>query len=453
MNYSFKNVLSAGLIAVMSASLLAACGNDKDAKPSPSGSPSASSATSADPQQKSDKPFNGQKLSIVTANHPWGDVIKTLAPQFEEKTGIKVDIQSFFEDQLTQKLTVQFTAGSKTPDVFMFRPMQDIKLFYKNGWVQAIDTYAKADEAYDFNDFSKTSISSTTVDGNLAGIPLITEQHILYYRKDLLEKAGIPVPKTMDELIAAAGKLHDPKNEVYGFVSRGQASPLVGQISSFIYSEGGEFMKDGNSIINAPEAVKGMSIYANLLKDYAPPGVLNMSWPQAIGVFAEGKAAFFADANSIYKNAIDPEKSKVADKVGYAQFPAGSAGSNPFNITSWGIAMNSQSGNKDAAWEFMKWATSKEIVLETQKKGNPGPRLSVWANPEGITAYPPELAQVTMETQKGGVDHSLPQVSNVSEARDIIGGIVQKAILGEDIQKAADQGHKEFQALIDNEKK
>ncbi|CAM4110765.1 sugar ABC transporter substrate-binding protein [Paenibacillus alkaliterrae] len=439
MNQTMKRVLNTVLISAVSAGLLAGCGGGEGTKQPVD-------------VQASAKPFEGEKLTIVTANHPWGDAIKEMVPQFEAKTGMKVDVQSFFEDQLTQKLTVQFTAGSASPDVYMYRPLQEAKLFFKNGWIQPLDDYAKKDDDYDFNDFSKAAVGSNTVDGKLTGIPIITEQHILYYRKDLLQKAGIPVPKTMDELIEAAKKLHDPKNEMYGFAARGQLSALVSQISSFMYSEGGEFMQGDKATLNTQESIKGMATYATLLKDYGPPGVLNMSWPQAIGVFAQGKAAFFADANSIYKNATDPEKSKIADHVGFALFPAGKAGSKPFNITSWGLTMNSKSANKDAAWEFMKWATSKEIVLATQKKGNPGARLSVWDNPEGTTAFPKEYADVTKETQKGGVDHSLPQINNVSEARDIIGAIVQKAISGEDIKAAADQANKEFQALIDKEK-
>ncbi|KIL41994.1 ABC transporter substrate-binding protein [Gordoniibacillus kamchatkensis] len=445
MKNRLNRVLSIGLVASMSMGLLAACGSGGNAQPKAQ-EPAKGTDTKA-----AAKPFEGKKLTIVLANHPWGDAIKALLPQFEEKTGMKVDVQSFFEDQLSQKLTVQFTAGSATPDVFMYRPLQEAKLYYKNGWIAPLDEYAKKDADYDLADYSKASISTVTVDGKLSGIPTITEQHILYYRKDLLEKAGIPVPKTMDELEAAAKKLNDPKNEMYGFVARGQRSALVTQVGSFMYSEGADFMKDGKATINTPEAIKGMTIYTNLLKNYGPPGVLNMSWPQAIGVFAQGKAAFFADANSIYKNAIDPEKSKVADKVGYAQFPAGSKGSQPYNVTSWGLAMNSKAANKDAAWEFIKWATSKEITLQTQNKGNPGARLSVWDKPEGIAAFPKEWAAVAKEEQKGGVDHSLPPVNNVGEARDIIGAVVQKALTGEDIKAAADQANKDFQALIDKE--
>jgi len=439
MKRKMKRWMQGTLAAVLAVSMLSACGGGND-KPS-QGVEGEGAA----------KPFQGKKLSIATANHPWGDAIKELIPQFEEETGMKVDVQSYFEDQLSQKLTVQFTSGSATPDVFMYSPLQHAKQFYNNGWLQPLDEYVTKNADYDFEDFSKASVSTNTIDGKIVGIPTITEQHILYYRKDLLEEANIAVPKTMDELLAAAKALHDPSKEMYGFSARGQRSALVSQISSFMYSEGGEFMRDGKAFLNSPESVKGMDTYATLLRDFGPPGVLNMSWPQAIGVFAQGKSAFFADVNSIYLNAADPEKSTIADQIGYAVFPAGDAGSQPFNIASWGIAMNAKAADKDAAWAFIEWATSKEIMLETQKLGNPGSRLSVWASPEGTVAFPKELAEVTMETQKGGVDHSLPQVNAVGEARDIIGSIVQRAITGEDIQAAADQANKEFQALIDNE--
>jgi multiple sugar transport system substrate-binding protein len=337
--------------------------------------------------------------------------------------------------------------------VFMYRPLQEGKLFFKNGWLAPLDDYAKKDADYDFNDFSKSAIGSTTVDNKLAGIPIITEQEILYYRKDLLQKANLQVPKTLDELVAAAKKLHDPNNGIYGFVARGQRSPLVTQVSSFLYSEGADFMQGDKATVNTPEAIKAFTTYGTLLKDFGPPGVLNMSWPQAIGIFAQGKVAFYTDANSIYQNATDPEKSTIADKVGFAPFPAGKAGSKPYNITSWGLAMNAKTANKDAAWEFIKWATSKEIVLKTQQKGNPGARASVWEKPEGTTGFPPELVQVIKESSKGGVDHDRPVVISVGEARDAVGSIVLQVITGGgDVKAAADKANQELQAIIDKDK-
>jgi multiple sugar transport system substrate-binding protein len=442
MKKSMKQVLGTSVTVLLTAAMVAGCGTTK----SDGAGSSPAAATAA-------KPFEGKSITLVTANHPWGEAIKPLLPEFEAATGMKVNVQSFFEDQLTQKLTVQFTSGSATPDVFMYRPLQEGKLFYKNGWVAPLDDFTKKDTKYGFDDFSKPAIGTVTVDGKLAGIPIITEQEILYYRKDLLQKANIAVPKTLDELQAAVKKLHDPKNEMYGFVARGQRSPLVTQVSSFLYSEGADFSKDDKATINTPEAVKAFTTYGNLLKDFGPPGVLNMSWPQAFGIFAQGKVAFMTDANSLYKNLTDKEKSTIADQVGFAAFPGGKAGSKPYNITSWGLAMNSKTANKDASWEFIKWATSKEIVLKTQQKGNPGARSSVWGNAEGTTGFPAELVPIIQESVKGGVDHDRPTVISVGEARDAVGDIVQKLMTGEtNIQKAADTANQALQAIIDKDK-
>ena len=56
----------------------------------------------------------------------------------------------------------------------------------------------------------------------------------------------------------------------------------------------------------------------------------------------------------------------TGDKTGVVVFPSGPKGSVPYSVTSWGLSLAAGSKNKDAAWEFVKWATSKEIVLKTQ---------------------------------------------------------------------------------------
>lgn len=454
---SWKRGLGTVAILILILAVTAACGSGNNASTPAAERPPASTSNEPAPgggAEQAAKPFEGETISFVTANHPWGDAIKPLLPEFEQATGITVNVESFFEDQLTQKLTVQFASGSATPDVFMYRPLQEGKLFFKNGWLTELDAYTQQDPDYDFADFSASAVGSTTVDGKIVGIPIITEQEILYYRKDLLEEKGIAVPKTIDELVAAAKQLHDPGKEMYGFVARGQLSPLVTQVSSFIYSEGGDFITDGKASVNTPEAIKGMTTYATLLRDYGPPGVLNMSWPQAIGIFAQGKVAFYTDANSIYKNATDPDKSVISDHVGFAVFPAGAAGSKPYNVTSWGLAMNANAKNKDAAWAFIQWASSKEIVMKTQQQGNPGARASVWDNAESTSGYPPQLVEVIRESSKGGVDHDRPTVISVGEARDAVGEIVQRIITDSDsldIQAVADKANEALQAIIDKD--
>jgi len=410
------------------------------------------SSTSA-PKAPADKPFAGTQLRVVFANHVWADAVKTMLPEFEQKTGIKVNLENYFEDQLTQKLTVELTSGSTTIDAFMFRPLQEGKLFAKNGWLNAVDSYAGKSKDWELADFNKAAVGTVTMDGKMYGVPLVTEREVLYYRKDILQQNNIPVPKTIDELVAAAKKLNDPAKGIYGFVARGKRSPAVTQFSSFLYSYGGDFAKDGKAALNTPEAIKAYQTYGDLLRLYGPPGTLNMSWPEAIGVFSQGKAVFYTDADSIYTNVTDPKKSTVTDKVSWAQFPAGPAGSKPYGITSWGLAMNANSKNKDASWAFIEWATSKDTVLKVQQKGIPGARTSVWNNPEGIKGFPADLVKVMQESMKVAVDHDRPQVIDIGPARDAVGGAIVAAIQGQDVGAAANKANTEFQAIIDKEKK
>lgn len=422
-----------GLVLAMTV-VLTACGQDKQIV-----TPSA------------EKPFEGQKLIVFALSHPWSDSLKASLGEFEDATGIDVDLQVFPEEQLQQKLAVQFTSGAEVPDVFTYRPFMEKLLYDKNGWTEPLDGYVKQNAEYGFDDFSKASVDGSMVNGKLMSIPLWTDQFVMYYRKDLLEKNNIPVPKTLTEFEAAIEKLNDPANDFYGFVSRGQRNALVSAAASFIYSEGGDFIVDGKAAINTPEAIRGLGMYANLLKNYGPKGALNMGWPQAAALFAQGKAAFYVDASALYSNTTDPEKSLVADKVAFAPFPAGSAGQKPYAIAAWALAMNPKSEKKDAAWSFMEWSTNKENVLRIQQSGVPGARESVWASPEGIEKFPADLAEAIKTTMSIGVDHSVPQVMSVTEARDVVGSVVVQAMLGKDINEAAETANKELQAIIDSD--
>lgn len=396
-------------------------------------------------------PYAGTTLRMVGANHPWQVAITALLPEFEAQTGIKVNFEAYGEDQLNQKLTTEFTAGGSDIDVFAQRPLQEARVMQMNGWYEDLAACV-ADPDYDFADFADGAVGTTTVNGVLTGVPIVTEQEVLYYRKDLLEEKGIAVPTTLDELRAAAEALTDKDNEMYGFVARGQRSPLITQFSSFLYSNGGDwFDENRQATVNTPEALAAIDLYGTLLREYGPPGVLNMSWPQAVAIFAQGNAALYTDASSIYANLLDPELSAVADKTGVAIFPAGPAGSIMYNVTSWGLAMSSGSKNKEAACEFIKWATSKDIVLKTQSEGAvPGARESVWADPAGAAAFPPDWVEAVAASANGrGYDR--PLVTAVTEARDIIGGAVVVSIEGGDFTAAANDANAQFQALLDGE--
>ena len=394
-------------------------------------------------------------VKVTMANHVWTENVKKAIPEFEKASGLKIEITQLAEDQLSDQYNVKLNAGTSEIDVMMYRPLQEGRLFAQNKYFADLTSKAKADATWNLADFQAAPIAATTYQGKVVGVPIITEREVLYYRKDLLQKAGLSVPKTLDELQAAAKAIKAANPDVAGFVARTSKSPAVTQFSSFLYSMGGDWVDaSGKAAVNSDAAKKAYALYGGLIKNYGPANVsTDMSWPEAMAIFTQGKAAFYTEADSLYKNATDPAKSKVADTVGFAVFPAGPAGSKPYNIPSWALGINDASKNQANAWKFILWATSKEQTLAQQKGGIPGARTSVWADADGTSSYPKDLAEAIAASAKGGVDHDRPIVAQVVKAREAVGQPIVDSIKGSDVNVSVESAVKAFQAVLDSEKK
>jgi multiple sugar transport system substrate-binding protein len=403
----------------------------------------------------SDQAKESGTVRVTLANHVWTEGIKAAIPEFEKSSGLKVELTQLGEDQLSDQYNVKLNAGSDEIDVMMYRPLQEGKAFAKNGYLADLTKNVSSDSGWDWKDYQEGPVKATTVDGKVVGVPIITEREVLYYRKDLLQAAGLQVPKTMEELEAAAKAIKASSPDTAGFVARTGKSTAVTQFSSFLYSFGGDFMDaSGKASVNTDAAKKAYAYYGGLIRNYGPANVsTDMSWPEAMAIFTQGGAAFYTEADSLYKNATDPAKSKVADKVGFAPLPAGPAGSKPYNIPSWALGLNQNSSNQDNAWKFIQWATSKERTLAAQKAGVPGPRTSVWSNPDGTSTYPKDLADAISASAKNGVGHDRPQVVTVGKAREIVGAPIVASITGADAAAAANDAQTAFQTFLDSEKK
>lgn len=369
-----------------------------------------------------------RSLRVVLANHPWTETIKELIPEFEKEYRIKVNVESYEENQLTPKLTIEFTSGASTVDVFMTRPLQEGRLFFKNQWYNPLNSYIKQkDPVWNWKDFPASAVKAVSINKKIYAVPLVTEWQVVFYRKDLFKKANLEPPTTLEELEAAAKVLHNPGAELYGIVSRGQRAAAVTQFSSYLYAFGGDFIKNGKCVLDTPNAIRAFKYYGKLLHNYGPPGVTNMSWPQAQALFASGKVAMWTDASVLIAGLLD-EKSRVAKKVGVAVFPAGPAGSHPFMVIPWALGMSNQSKQKRDAWNFIKWATSVAVCKKAQINGNTMSRSSVWNDAQVIAKTHPDLVTTFIKTGVIATPYDRPLMTAVVEARDAIGNVIVKAI-------------------------
>jgi multiple sugar transport system substrate-binding protein len=384
-------------------------------------------------------------LRLLLNNHVWNAAIRERIGEFEQLSGRRVVISTMTADQLSSTYNVKLNASAPDIDVMMYRPLQEQLLFARNGWLADLTDLVTGDAAYDWTDVQEGARERVTTEGRVFGVPIVTERPTLYYRRDLVPDGP---PATLDELVATAAHLHDPTSGLTGFAGRGQRNFAVSQFSSYLYSFGGDFIVDGRSGIAAPEALAAYEYYGGLLREYGPLGVTNMSLEQITPIFALGKAVFAMDADSVYTNFVDPKKSLVGDRTGFAPFPAGPAGSRPYNISAWGLAINAFSMRRDAAWEFLRWATSPATVLALQRAGVPGARTSAWQDPDAGAAFPADLAASMEAGTTTGVPRDRPDVVQVGRARDIVGRPMVAAILGEDVVAAARDASDEFDDFL-----
>jgi multiple sugar transport system substrate-binding protein len=442
------------LVVFLIVALLAGCVGIAPAEPAAPAveQPVAAKQPAAEPAGFNWRAYEGRTIRFLANKHPWTSAIESSIPQFEKETGIKVNLEVLPEDQFRQKVLVELTTGAGTVDVFMSMPPQEGLKYHQAGWYEPLNSYLEnpnlTSPDYDAADFLAGVMGAETIEGDIIGIPIMMENEVLYYRKDIFEEEGIAVPTTFEELEAVAKRLHDPDQDFYGFVARGKGAAAVTQFSTFLYNMGGDWL-DENRVptLNTPEAVAALDFYGRLLRECGPPGATNFHWYEASSLLAQGKVAMYTDANSLFSVVEDPESSTVVGKIGYAMMPAGPAGNHPY-VSVWGISMASNSENKEPSWYLMQWLTSKDMVKAAQMQGVPGGRRSVWEDAEGAKAFPEDWVETFVKSNEIAFPYDRPPVVAVSEVRDAIGKAIVISIEGGDVALAAQQANIEMADIM-----
>jgi multiple sugar transport system substrate-binding protein len=298
---------------------------------------------------------------------------------------------------------------------------------------------ARTPADYDFADFPAGQLEYCgyfdTETGEFGGdkLYLIPGIHsgsvIMFYRKDLLDAAGVAVPTTWDEYLAAAEAL--TSGDVYGNVLVGAndvSNFLVEWYTRFI-TMGGEFTtgnkndKTLNTQLTSDTAVRALQHMIDCAK-YASPSTATYGFTEALDQFNTGKVAMMVFWATIAGAAYNPDASLVADSVAVAQVPA-DAGQTPRGIRGgWGLGIpkNLPDANKDAAWHLLTYITSKAFekyqVMTYQTDPN---RTSTGSDPEIVAALPyiPEAVAAIGTAQ-------ILEVANIPETFEIVGAAARE---------------------------
>jgi multiple sugar transport system substrate-binding protein len=332
--------------------------------------------------------------------------------------------------------------------------------FEKGGWLADMSGYMKDPNltAPDLveNDFSAAGLQYAKNDkGQMLSLPWSVDYFILYYNKEMFQKKGVAVPKTFDEMVAAAEKLTDAKEGTFGFVGRGLRNANMTLWTNFFLNYGGEFLDSkGGILTDGPEAIEATRLYQTLLTKVAPPGVAGFNWMESMASFTQGRSAMWIDGVGWAPPLEDPAASRIVGKVGYTVVPAGPKGQYSATYGD-GLGIAAACKNKEAAYLLCQWAVSKTQGARLLQAGGGVPfRNSILNDPEiqkGVK-MPKEWLQSVVDSAKIS-KLGLPVVIPVAEFRDLVGAALTSTLSGADPATELKKAHEQFRPILERSEK
>ncbi|MBM1631645.1 sugar ABC transporter substrate-binding protein [Sulfitobacter mediterraneus] len=339
-------------------------------------------------------------ITIATVNN--GDMIRMqgLTDDFTAKTGHEVEWVTLEENVLRQRVTTDITTKGGSFDI-MTIGMYETPIWGANGWLVPLDNLS---EEYDVDDILPAMAGGLSHDGTLYAAPFYGESSMIMYRTDLMEAAGLEMPKapTWDFIAEAAAAMTDRDNDINGICLRGKAG--WGEGGAFITAMSNSFGArwfdmDWNAQFDTQPWADTLNFFKNMMDASGPAGYATNGFNENLSLFNQGKCGMWIDA-TVAASFVTGKDSTVADHVGFALAPDNGLGKRSNWLWAWALAIPAGTQKQDAALQFIEWATSKDYIeLVAGKEGwanvPPGARTSLYENPN-YQAVP--FAQMTLDS-------------------------------------------------------
>src|SRR6266487_284706 len=379
-------VAAVGACLALLLALLAAC------------SPSQSSSTTT--------------LTVATVNNSNMVQMEQLTKQVFEKDhpNIKVNFVTLPENELRSKVTQDVATKAGKFDIATIGSYET-PIWAHNGWLQNLSPYfdkmsSSDKQNYNYDDLLKPVMATLSYQGHPYSLPFYAESSFLMYNKQLFAQHHLTMPlhPTWDQIAHFAQVLNDPAHGVTGILLRGQSgwgmnmAPLDTMINTF---GGSWFDLQWKPQLTSPPVQQAVTFYVNLLQKYGEPGASTSGWEECLSLMSQGKGAMFYDATVFGGLLETPSTSKIAGQVGYAYAPTTVTTNGSHWLWAWSLGIVNSSHNKDAAFQFLTWATSPQYLTLAGKTFGwanvpPGTRASIYQNPDYQKAAP--FAQVTLDS-------------------------------------------------------
>lgn len=408
---------------------------------------------------KAGKPYNGTKLKFLICCLDAGQFAQMSkltgeGGEFQKLTGITVQWENTPYAALQQKQLVEATTGN-TYDV----------VAWVDAWGEALKPYLsplneriKADKL-NMRDYPNAYIqASTDSKGNVIGIPFRGHPLVLFYRKDILSKLGLPVPKTWQQVEATARTIQQKQpgtvglSAMYG-VNAGQN--LFNWVS-MLWGNGGDILNAQNRpVFNNEKGVQATQFYIDLLRKnkVVPAASTTFGETESSNQILQGKAAMWVGWWWYWASFADPKGvgPGVLGNVGFAPAPGWAGGKTQNYALVWPIGIFKNSKNQDASWEFIKYVTSTGVQKKVASNRS-DPKVA-----DNTIVTFTGMNDPAVNTANGGIPRvgaqalrtarTLPQVRTWAQIQSVLEVGVNKMATGADVKSTLDQMARDVDAI------
>jgi ABC-type glycerol-3-phosphate transport system substrate-binding protein len=313
----------------------------------------------------------GGILTTATPGTPYETWVTHIIERFKTAhpgSDVKITLLPSNNDQLAAQVQAAF-ASKKVPDVMMLYSGAYTTV-YADGLARLNDRITATPGFYD----SLALWAGACIDfdckggqGEIVGVPVDAYMFMLWYRKDVLAKAGISAPATTwDEMLAQCDTMVGKGIQPWVYGDRDgytTSNMMTTEITSFFDEGDVQKVLSGDLKYTDPKFTNAFDAIAKL-KDHkcVPADASTREQIDASNDLVSGKAAYMEG----YPGFL-PYFSKVKDKIGVSLIPYAGTGplaskNSSFSSDDWVIPKDA--AHPDLAWEFIKLASDEKAQTE-----------------------------------------------------------------------------------------
>jgi N,N'-diacetylchitobiose transport system substrate-binding protein len=419
-----KKTLAGAALATLALTALSACGDDGDGDD-----------TSSD---------GGPKTADIRV---WLNGTDTpqeardwLKKTFEEQNpGSTLTVEQQEWDGLVEKLTTSLSSESETPDVVEIGNTQAPTFTSAGAFSELTDDLG----GLGGDDLLQGFVDGATVDGKTYAVPYYAGSKYIFYRTDLMAKAGLSVPTTMDEFVDTAVKLKEANPQPDNFSGFWFPGQDWRNGAAFIWDAGGDLAVDEGGdwkgSLSSPESVQGLETAQQLFEQASgAPKDGNEADPWT--PFCAGEVGMMSTPGWVMGLITDPKTGcpDLAKKVGVFALPGSDGQPAPVLLGGSDIAIAAKSPNQDLALKAVALMLSDDYQTIMAENGLTPAKTSL-----ASLLGDDELAQATIAAASNAkLTPAAPGWATVEGSRvleDLFSGLAQGGDVAELAKRADEQ--------------